>query len=564
VHWSRIAQDAGDELKSPVMATPTSALSDSESDDSHMKSLTRHPFIVLTFVAFLIAGLTAGQGISSSMAQEAAQETSTVRFAHVYSGGGPVDVYVDGERLVYQLGFGTVTEFAVLPAGDRQIQVVATDQDPTSSLIDKEQSFDSGETYNVLIGGLEDDLDARVYDVNTDLVPSGQARVRFVPAGPDVGVIDLRFGADAELGTEEATNDGDMFPSFSMAGLGDAGTLMDYQDVPAGDYGIYAREMDSDDPRVNVASIQLLPGQVFDLVVLGQLESDNLTFVPLMTAVAAPCADTLGVGETTDACVRLVHTSADAGEVDIYVDDQIVAQAITYGTVTEFAAIGSGDHELKVVPTGGTVDDAWVTESVSFNEGWAYQATVLGIAEEDDIGDNDLRLTLNAIDLTPLADNQTRLRVTHAVSDADAVDIVVGSSANLFSELDFGDTTDDVDIEAGSYDIVATDEDGAVVAEASSVQLEAGMAYDILAIGLVGESSVQYLILATPTEILRSAQGTPIAVGPSSMGESVPVTPVGAAEATVVDGSSEEMATPVDAAPVTPVITPEGTPSPSS
>jgi hypothetical protein len=486
-----------------------------------------------------------------------------MRFVHVYSGGGPVDIYVDNEQIVSQLAFGTATEFATVPSGDRQIQVVAAGEDPGSALIDKTITADSGEFYNVLIGGQDDDLDAREYTVNTDQVGEGQARIRFIPGGPDTGAVDLTLSVDAEPGTAEA--DDTNMPNFMMDRIGadGAGGLMDYQDVPAGVYGVYARDMDTDDSRVNVASVDLQAGMVYDIVVLGQLASDNLTFVPLMTSLAAPCSDTLGVGEAGDACARFIHTSADAGAVDIYIDDQVAVQAISYGTVTEFAAVAGGEHQIRVVAANQPVEDAWLDETMTLDEGQAYQFSILGIAEEDDNGDNDLRLLQNEIDLSPLADGQTRVRLVHAVSDGGSVDISGSGPLGSFTDVNFGDVTDYLTIEAGAYDLLVTGDDNATVLDVTGQQLDSGTVYDLFVIGLAADQSVELLVVPTAVTPLEAAQGTPIAVEPGTADDGGQVTPVTAGEATAVTGEQAD-ASPVGAAPVTPVVTPEGTPTPES
>jgi hypothetical protein len=528
-----------------------------------METTTRRPLLVIALIALVIGSLAALPLSSRVAGQEEAQETGSLRFLHAYSGGGPVDVYVDGEQLVTQLAFGTATEYATVPTGDRQIQVVATGEDVGSALIDTTVSVDAGQSYNVIIGGQNDELDARSYDVNTDQVGTGQARVRFIPGAPDTGAADLRLGPDAAAGTEQSQDNNDNLPDFSMAGIGDDGTgAMDYQEVPAGVYGIYASEAGSGDPRVNVASIELQEGMVYDVVVLGQLENNNLTFIPLMTTIAAPCSTALGVGQAEDACFRIVHTSADAGEVDVYVDDAPIAQAISYGTATEFAAVGNGEHQVRVVAAGGAVDDAWLDETITFDQGRAYQLTIAGIAEEDDNGDNDLRLLHDEIDLSPVADGEARVRFTHAVSDVGDVDIAGGAGAGTYTGVGFGDVTDSTNLTAGSYDYLITDNDNATVLDAKGVQIEAGNVYDLLVIGLSSQSSVELLVLTTPVTVLKGAQGTPIAVQQPGAQTSQP-SPVGAANATVVGGEQVD-STPVGAAPVTPVITPENTPTPTS
>jgi hypothetical protein len=97
-----------------------------------METTTRRPLLVIALIALVIGSLAALPLSSRVAGQEEAQETGSLRFLHAYSGGGPVDVYVDGEQLVTQLAFGTATEYATVPSGDRQIQVVATGEDSST------------------------------------------------------------------------------------------------------------------------------------------------------------------------------------------------------------------------------------------------------------------------------------------------------------------------------------------------------------------------------------------------------------------------------------------------
>lgn len=95
-----------------------------------------------------------------------------------------------------------------------------------------------------------------------------------------------------------------------------------------------------------------------------------------MTSTTEPCTTSLGVGQESDACVRFVHTSPDAGQVDVYIDDQPVAQAFSYGTPTEFAAVANGEHQVRVVAAGQSVDNALLDETMTFDTGMASQDVV--------------------------------------------------------------------------------------------------------------------------------------------------------------------------------------------
>jgi len=525
-------------------------------------------------IGIVLTGLVAtGVGCWAS-AQDAATD-ATVRFVHVYSGGGPIDVYVDNEIAVQQLAFGTATEYAAFPEGERQVQVVATGQQPSSALISSTVEVDAGGAYNVLIGGQGQDINVNTQQVNLDALEPGEARVRFIQSAPDVEDASFQLAAPAtgDAATEDSgddtgtTDDTDTTTdNQNQPGTGDGGNISmgenvaygdvgDYQTVRAATYDIIVQQGDVEENLLETPSIVLEAGNVYDIVVIGTIEANNLTLLPLITPVSTPCSELLQVGQESDACARFVHVSADAGEVDLYVDGTAVAQAVSYGTATEFTALADGEHQIQIVPTGQPADSAWLDETIQFDGGQAYQFAVAGIAEEDDNDDNDLRLIQSEIDLTPLPAGQARVRAIHAVDDAGDVNVALAAGSNLFEGVGFSDASDYAVVDAGSYDIQVTDADNTELVTATGQKLEEGTVNDVFVIGRTADQSVQLLVLTASATPRTGAQGTPLAVPTTPETQ---VTPVQAGSATVVT-NSETTPTPVGAAPLTPVLTPEPT-----
>jgi hypothetical protein len=322
-------------------------------------------------------------------------------------------------------------------------------------------------------------------------------------------------------------------------------------------------DVEDENVFVNLPDIDIDAGNVYDIVVLGQLETENLTFLPLITSVSPGCSDVLGVGQIGDACVRFVHVSPDAGPVDIYLNGQMIAQNISYGTVTEFASVPGADHQVQVTLTGESPDNSILDGEIGVDAGQAYQVTVLGIWTDDDNDDNDLRLNSSAVDVSPMAAGHARIRVVHAVPDAGAVTVSRADGVQLFEGVEFDNATDYAVVDAAEpFGLEVTDdEEDTSIVNAPDLQLQAGMTYDAFVIGQAAEpDTLQILILTAPASILEGAQGTPIAVGDQEPMAS----PVGEAEATSVDGEGDvgQSPTPVGAAPVTPVLTVEPTPTP--
>ena len=129
-------------------------------------------------------------------------------------------------------------------------------------------------------------------------------------------------------------------------------------------------------------------------------------------------------------------------------------------------------------------------------------------------GGTDLAFSITGVDLRPVAEDQARLRVIHASPDAGAVDIgIEGNDENLFGGLDFGASSEYVILDAGEYSLeVRPGGDDMTVALRSDVTLEAGMVYDLVAIGRPDDRSLALLVLSAPVAIQVGEMATPVAV----------------------------------------------------
>src|SRR4051794_8562176 len=147
-------------------------------------------------VTLLSAVLTCALLLSFAGAARAqdANPAATIRFVNAISGGGPVDVMLDGNPIAQGLAFGTATEYASLPAGDHGIQVMQAGQAQGQPLVDQKVTLDGGAAYNFLIGSQNNQFQAQLLQVNLDAVNVGQARYQIIQASPDLGNVNLQLG----------------------------------------------------------------------------------------------------------------------------------------------------------------------------------------------------------------------------------------------------------------------------------------------------------------------------------------------------------------------------------
>ena len=191
----------------------------------------------------------------------------------------------------------------------------------------------------------------------------------------------------------------------------------------------------------------------------------------------------------TDAMVRVVHASPDAPDVDVLVDGERAVEGLPFGEATDFLALPAGDYQVQVVPAGAEAEDAVIDADLTLEGGVAYQVAAVGLVAE-------IEAAVFEVDMEPVADEMARVRVIHASPDAGAVDVAVTGGPVLFEGAEFPNATDYAEVDATTYDLevrAAGTED--VALEVPGVELEAGMVYDIFAIGLAEDGSLTVLPL---------------------------------------------------------------------
>ncbi|HKG24858.1 MAG TPA: DUF4397 domain-containing protein [Thermomicrobiales bacterium] len=459
-------------------------------------------------------------------AQDETKTDATVRVVHASPGAPNVDVLVDGQPVVQDLAFGAATDYFPLADGDHKVQVTPTGQGADAALIDTDLNVDAGEAYIFVALGRLNDIEGKVYNVNIDQLDSGKARARLIHASPDAGKVSVAVTGGDEL----------------WGGV-DFKDSSDYKDLDAGTYSL---DVKGDDDRVLLTAdnLEIAPGQVYDILLLGQIADGSLALLPLTTTVTVPCAEALGLqGGDDDSCIRIVHAAPGTPEIDVYVNDSPVVQGLAYGTATEFIVVPSGDdHKLQVTAAGGTPGDGDLLDAdLDFDGRSAYDVVVTG-------NPDDLEAKSEKLDLSSLPEGQARVRVTHASPDAGGVDVALADGPTLFEGVDFRDTTDYKTIDAGSYNLQLKKDD--TVALAGDVEFGAGMVYDVVVVGRSDDNSLALLVLSAPALVREGEVATPESQGTAVTGTTEPTV----VDATVASDQTTAVAT--SGAVETPTATP--------
>jgi hypothetical protein len=205
------------------------------------------------------------------------------------------------------------------------------------------------------------------------------------------------------------------------------------------------------------------------------------------------CVAALGIGMAGDACIDVIHASPDAPMVDVYLDGALAIEIFAIGSFSGWVPVPAGDHQVQVVPTGEDVSAAVIDATATLESGMAYHIAATGAVSE-------IAAQIYQADLSDLAESDARIRVIHISPDAPAVDIALKGGDVLISNLDFPAASDVLVVPAGTYDLEVRPTGTLDVAlDLSGVVLEAGMVYDVFAIGTVADGTLSVLVVPSTT-----------------------------------------------------------------
>ena len=118
--------------------------------------------------------------------------------------------------------------------------------------------------------------------------------------------------------------------------------------------------------------------------------------------------------------VRVFHAAPQAPNVDVYVNDQMVFSNLAFGDFTRYVYLDEGEYNVSVYLAGNL----------------------------DNLG---LLVIPDKVSKSP-SQNYSSVRVIHLSPNAPGVDILVDGDT-LFEDISFGEGTDYVDLNPGTYNV---------------------------------------------------------------------------------------------------------------
>ena len=371
---------------------------------------------------------------------------ANVRVAHLSPDAPAVDVLVNGKAAFTDLSFGEFTDYADLPAGDYQIEVVAAGT-TGPAVIDANVTLPNHGDFSIAAINPLAKITAAIFEDENVRVP-GTTRVRFVHASPGTPAVDIAVAGGPIL-----------FPNVAF---GESGG---YVEVPGGTYDLEARVAGTDTVALSLPGVALEGGTGVSIWASGFLNQEPALGVAVSLDVAPK------------AKLRVIHASPDAPAVDVKLNGTRAITELAFNEATDYAMVDSGTYNVKVVPAG--LDDPIVIDAdldLMAKDYTVIASDVLSsitpIVLEDD----------NALDAL------ARIRFIHASPNAPAVDIALANGGPvLFADVEFGENAGYIEVPGGTYDLEArvagTD---TVALSVPGLKVTGFRNFTVLATGLLG------------------------------------------------------------------------------
>jgi len=132
-------------------------------------------------------------GIASAQTTTDGKDTSRVRGIYAIPGGPPVDVLVDGTRIVENLTYKEVSQYYNFPAGQHIVRVEPVGQ-PQVSSVQRQVALQSKTDHTVAATGRLQSPKSEVYTDDNAVPASDEVRLRVIHLSPDAPAVDVSAG----------------------------------------------------------------------------------------------------------------------------------------------------------------------------------------------------------------------------------------------------------------------------------------------------------------------------------------------------------------------------------
>jgi hypothetical protein len=314
----------------------------------------------------------------------------------------PVDMYLDGGNIGRSLAFGQFNNPTLTyAAGEYTLRVYPGGVRPGEQepLVEQPIKLAAGESTLALVSGTADALQVIIFEEDLSPLPRSTARVNVIHAVPRGDVFNFEEGGQV------------------LAKQLDYGMRSDPLQLAAGDHSF---EFRSGPVALGSIDLSLMEYSNYTLLLIGNAGEDKYKVLNLRSRV------------NSESPVRVVHASPDAPNVDVYLDDLLVADDLAYRDQSGWENLRSFAYNLRVLPHGDSAAPPLLEKQITLKPNQPVDFVILNAAEH-------LRVTEVDDDLSPTPTNGARFTFVNAAVGTTEVAIeTFGGSLPGLSPVGFG------------------------------------------------------------------------------------------------------------------------------
>jgi hypothetical protein len=186
-----------------------------------------------------------------------AQTMNMVRVMHASPDAPAVDVYVDGQAVLTNVGFFAYSNYLSLPDGTYNIAVTPAGASIDDAVLSGPLEVSGGYAGTLAAVNFLDSIEAVLYEDNNAPVPAGKTRVRVIHASPNAPAVDVKLAGTNTVVVQNA-------PFKASA----------YVEVDAGTYQFDISPAGAADVVFTTPALRFESGWTYTLVATGDLEQN--------------------------------------------------------------------------------------------------------------------------------------------------------------------------------------------------------------------------------------------------------------------------------------------------
>jgi hypothetical protein len=176
-----------------------------------------------------------------------------------------------------------------------------------------------------------------------------------------------------------------------------------------------------------------------------------------------------------EAKVRVLHTSPDSPNVDVYIDGNRVIKDLPFKIVSSDLSLRAGKHHIDIYPTGNMVDSV-LNKKITVEPGKSYTLATI---------DSVKKLRLLVFENQPTVPvNESKVRFIHLSPDTPPLDIAVKDRDVVFPKVSYKQATNYLGLTPMTVDLEAREVDSkTVLLPMPRVQFKPNESYTIVFVG---------------------------------------------------------------------------------